>query len=458
MQLRCGQCGLRLRQEDIPDTPTVTCPECGHSVTIAHLRERPSAEEPEVQFADQGEQGFAEEARLALGRKIRITCGKCGRGLKVETRFAGKGVRCPACKERIRIPFPDEEMEFEFASVKATSGEQIEELAEDVQAEAVETIQDTSEQDVQLILKQRGVSPMWATIIALVVIGWLGALGFWLHGKYGRPDDGGSDVAEVQTTQPETPTGPATQPEIDPPPVQPESNDFGVVATELASFAGEPVFCARPGLRFLRVTLDVQAGGKALALQARGKDFTLDAGRGSVLQSLGLADGDSVLPRRGHAGTIRVEPGKTVRTAILFELPVSVIDATLKVRDAGQVNVGPFPVERRLSDRSLPGAYVESAPRNLKPLLRDPVMAAVQSAPNHRLTITAGNGELTAVIREAGVGGPVKRRGDGMYDVELRRGTDTLKSKLRLTDNGQRVILYLADRPFHQIVYQRAER
>ena len=39
--------------------------------------------------------------------------------------------------------------------------------------------------------------------------------------------------------------------------------------------------------------------------------------------------------------------------------------------------------------------------------------------------------------------------------IQLRRGEHTLKCKLRFIDAGRRVILYLADEPFHQLTYER---
>ena len=45
--------------------------------------------------------------------------------------------------------------------------------------------------------------------------------------------------------------------------------------------------------------------------------------------------------------------------------------------------------------------------------------------------------------------------GDGVYTVTLEQGGSKLDCHLRLVGSGRRLILYLADKPYHQIIFER---
>ena len=104
------------------------------------------------------------------------------------------------------------------------------------------------------------------------------------------------------------------------------------------------------------------------------------------------------------------------------------------------------------------GTYHEAPPRNLQPMLRDPVMAAIQSAPGHQIVVKEGETALAVSIPAASVSGTARPGDSGMYQAVLRNGAAELKCAMRMTQDGKGLILYLADQPFHQITYAREGR
>ena len=80
-----------MRSFELPAVGGIPCPQCGHEIPVGHLtgEEIDRAATAEVHFADEDEEGFAVQLRRSLSKKARFVCGKCGRGLKVETLSSG---------------------------------------------------------------------------------------------------------------------------------------------------------------------------------------------------------------------------------------------------------------------------------------------------------------------------------------------------------------------------------
>ena len=106
MRFVCGQCGRQFDVEDAPPGGEVTCPDCARGILVPP---------PDEQLREQGltvvsrrvTDGFAAEARRALGQKMYVACGSCGTSLAVPTRLMGKTRRCPSCGKTILIPLSD---------------------------------------------------------------------------------------------------------------------------------------------------------------------------------------------------------------------------------------------------------------------------------------------------------------------------------------------------------------
>ncbi|MEI7836553.1 MAG: hypothetical protein WCK05_09085, partial [Planctomycetota bacterium] len=106
--------------------------------------------------------------------------------------------------------------------------------------------------------------------------------------------------------------------------------------------------------------------------------------------------------------------------------------------------------------------YHESPPRNLQPLLRDPVMRAIQAAGDQKLIVARKDRELEVSIPGAEVSGLAKIGAGGAYDVTLYRQGEPkgLRCTMRPVKDGTKslLLLYLSDEPFHQICYALPDR
>lgn len=108
MEILCGQCGKTLMVDDASAGRVIRCPHCRRRIQV-HPPGGPAADQRAAGPDDQDIPGFAEQAKAAMERKIRVVCGNCGRGLIVPARMAGRQTQCPACESAIQIPVQDEE-------------------------------------------------------------------------------------------------------------------------------------------------------------------------------------------------------------------------------------------------------------------------------------------------------------------------------------------------------------
>jgi len=519
VQVLCGQCGQSIVVEDAQAGSLVACPRCQNQVQVPRLDEVEAVlngDDSTLGLGDSDE-GFAGMAKQAMSRKIQVACGKCGRTLTVSARMAGRKARCPACNTQILIPYPDEgqddaalerltkrnhrphnepppqphEHHAQPASdaqamsqddqepvaavpVKSDSLETLvaaaaaldsaanqQSVAQDVPADLAEAVADVAaERRTRISRKMRG----WMFYVALgcaagIAIG----LGIYLVlALLAPPPPGTTEVAHVPP-DPSPQTGPAphpapttkkgapTQPVI-PPPATPK---ISVVTAELKDFGAGGYFPARPGHVFWEVTAALKAGDKPLSFYNYGKTATLTTASGTY-ESLGSPPDSPALPVPSRREVVSLAGSQGRQISLLFQVPISDKQGTLKVASLPEAPVQPAPVQ---APTSLAGTYPEASPRNLRPLLRDPVMAAIQAAPAHQIVLKDAQASgLEVSIPAAAVSGSAQAGPDGMYQAVLRNGKDELKCALRPMVDGRGVILYLSDQPFHQLTYARPGR
>jgi hypothetical protein len=237
-----------------------------------------------------------------------------------------------------------------------------------------------------------------------------------------------------------------------PPAAQPTCKAIDTLTTV---FAADGYFPAPPNGIYVKVVAAVSAGSEPLRFRNHGDDAVLTID-GRSHPSLGSpADGMRGLPVLSRKGTVDVPAGGSRETALLFLVPRESSSGELSIRGAGRAALTLPGKPLDLPANRLLGAYREAAPRNLRPLLRDPVMAAVQSAPKHRLVIAEARTGLRVAIPAAAVSGSARRVAPGLFRAPLRRGGHVLDCTLRFLGGGQSLLLYLADRPFHQLTYER---
>lgn len=479
MKVRCGQCGTMFEAD--PDAgATAACPECSHEVPIPRLDDETLAVASAVLRADEG---FAELARKGLGRKIHVTCGSCGKQLTVGARLAGKRGRCPACRGRIQIPYPEEEEELDLPylpEAEPGAGGLDVTHADRADAHWQEAAESEQLDEIEII---EGMEPrMKALLITGGVVAVGLAIGLWvglLAGPRKRPTDsaavsaapGDGEPSTLTPTRPQgngggsptRPTPPRTRPAPPvgngapvPLPVPPVAAQpvCQVRRSAIDLFASEGYFAAEPGKLYLKVTAEVKAGDEPLAFASHGPDVTIELG-GKSVESLGLETGGAPFAGPVRRRDIRLGASERGTFTFLFLVPAERQMGVLKIDGLQDATVGWLDVPAAPEEATVLGTYAERPPRNLEPLLRDPVMAAVQAAAEQTLVVRRARGKVQVRIPQAGVGGPAQAAGGGLYTLVLCHGDDRLPCKLRFADAGRRAILYLSDEPFHQISYER---
>lgn len=530
MQLLCGQCGNTLDVDEAKVGTTVDCWHCGRVVPAPRPGEVDfEASLPAEVLGLLEEVGFAALVREAMKQKIRVGCGSCGRTLTVSFRMAGKKARCPACGERLRVPFPDEGEEIEVrpaepaeqgavaeapvaevpaAEIVVDKGQALQDLAaaaaetETLPFEALARAAAESEQasfdgltsaereeekdrldlfatmaapargagQVALSLRARraGLQPeekrmstrAWLAVAAIVLLAvgtgvWVGRM-LWPGGGPVEPEPW-TEPGVVQKPGPDTPPTPPRPkpPRPKPPkPKPPQLPTCTLVAAWEDPFAAGGYAPARPGRVFRKISTVVKAGSKPASFRAD-KDVTLVAA-GENFVSLGCPPEEFALAVRPRGRTVELKPGRQERVTFVFNLPM-ILDGsergTLEIAGLCRVEAPPIGERHPAPPPERLTTYVETRPRNLRPLLSHPVMAAIQGARDQRLVVGRNSEDLSITIPEADVAGTASKAGRGHYQVRLKHGSESLRCVLRFFDRGNRLVLYLASEPFHEITY-----
>jgi len=252
---------------------------------------------------------------------------------------------------------------------------------------------------------------------------------------------------------PDTRASTQTRPSPKPAP-GPKSPACKILAAEPGAFGTGGYFPAPPRSVYWRLKARISAGAEPLRLKTYGQSVRLvfDSER---FNSLGVpaAGLEGLFPVRARQATVALKPGESQEVTFLFEVPMDLTKGGLFVRSMPYQDIL-LPAPRPPGPEVLSGTWQEVAPRSLKPVLRHPVMAAVQAAPDQRLMVSASPEGIDVAIPVAAVAGVGKPVGPGLYETALRHGNDVLEGAvLRFVEGGHRAILYLAEGPFHQLTY-----
>lgn len=255
-------------------------------------------------------------------------------------------------------------------------------------------------------------------------------------------------------------TKPIVDPVVKPKPVKLLANCRAVTST-IDSFAAGGFFPAAPGDVYCRISVQVKAGDDELELFNFGQTAVLKIGLESY-PSLGEpAAASSILPTLPKKKRLDISPGQSRTLTMLFQVPHKVLGAS---GARGVIMLGTMPpVGVKLGNPAhvLPAEavaskpYTEIAPRNTKPLLRDPVMSAIQNRMPQKLSILPGDGadSISLKLGSGEVSGSATRDSRGLYVARLNHNGDTLDCLLRFAYGGSQAILYLSDEPFHQLTF-----
>ena len=507
----------------------VACPECGHEISLSGPPETEVFDaagrlvgQEQARLGREG-RGFAEAVREAMGFKVHVDCGSCGRGLRVGMRMVGKKTTCPSCGERIKIPYPGQEAELEADRILAAMGVEFERAEAPVEAaprgaEEKEILEIKAPDDQEYVLQHEMADAMAsreildlaeavsdlpelqeavayhrpravradhvAVLRLLLTLGTVAAvltLAVWTAVEYWpsrapeeEPSVAGMNSGMHATDGPGPQVPPRTQPVVIPGtgprvtiPPPPKKVPAVCRPTQVSAglFAGDGGYSpARAGRIYCRVRASVRAGDDPLEFDNYGSDVSLKIGV-RAHPSLGEPAKQTIVPTSPRKEHIRLRPHQTVLLSVLFELPQlvgarskSIVLVVRGVKEA-PLKLGDLTHVRAAKARD--GRYEEVPPRNLKPLLRDPVMAAVQGTAPQQLLIRNGEDGSLRLLLGGGSGRAMVRgtakplNGDGVYEARLTDGKHTLPCALRFAHGGNEAILYLSNLPFHQITFAR---
>jgi hypothetical protein len=441
---------------------SVACTECGHPMSLAGFSQSPDAREPDEMGLFEEETGYAIQAQRSAREKVAIACGSCGIRLRVPRRLIGRVIACPSCKAEVTVPRPREE-ETDLAMRENSPLLDGLDFAPQASPEGVPAEIDRSR---PRRLRQKTLSGAWmwggiagGVLLAIVVLA-------VLFGRGGRDDvadsspANGDDDVDVVSSAKALVDSPVDTPVIGVPTQRaptPRTRPAGeeptgpVLPTEMARwrlFAGGGRYPARPGRLFLVLTIAPPMDEAALAVEIDGTSYP----------SLGAPASGGAVPRPAVAP--RPEPNRP-STQRVFEVPARGGVALAPALPDGRTRVRlPDPPA---SQSIQPGLYIEQAPRNLRPLLRGPVLEAVQSAPpGQGLRLEPRGKQFRLELPAAGVSGLLRRVRPGVLEGVLRKGPHSRVVTLRscrqtadLADGIVRVVLYLDDQPMHQLTFRR---
>lgn len=449
MYIVCGQCGTlnAVKGPIEPNTARARCSHCKHEIPLAlHLQ---GADVDRKTLFPRSEVGFARLARKALRERIMVVCDSCDSRMKVGKRLAGKTVKCPSCSAEISVPYLDEEDKFDFSLLVAAARKE-----HDDRDEVVEMAASDYEKVGEDVLLGRGVFKITRTRLVVFVTLYLVIMVLVLAGGIifkGLRDEPPAPTGPAANPTPAAlPSEPVVEPDAPAPTVEP-SVMLGEIRWD--AFASGGYRPARPGRLYCKISVTFDGGTAGLELPNAGRAIILELSE-QRYPSLGEPIEKPRVPVIAARRILRIEPGRQQDVTFLFECPPGGGAGLLQIdglRDL--VLTVPAPPE---TPASFVGSWSEALPRNLKPLLTDPVMARLQQTPEQNLHIREQGGKLLVDIPHARVAGAFDAPTTGRQTQgTLHYREHSLPCLVRLAPDGQTLLLYLSDAPMHQLTYRR---
>lgn len=461
MQIKCGQCGTLHDLEPIEGVESVRCAHCGHAVGYLDMSSEPPGPGTvcEGRFDDDAE-GFAQQARQQLRDRMLVVCAHCNARIRVAKRLAGQVIHCTSCSKELCVPdaVPEDQVDISYliSPSDVVMGRDPHARLSRRQRMSLHRRRAASKKHIQLALQLLG-GLMLTILIGSVV--WRGADSTTpskdylsrepYTEKYESPASSNTVIAKVPATPP-----PETSPVVTAPDAPAVSGASLSGEPRWSAFASSGYYPARPGrLYYVLPVRFTSAGDKPLHFNPMESARLILDGR--PYPCLGEAVENTQLPLQARRRVVELPPAGYATAHLLFEAPEASQRGALQLDALGELPVM-LPAPKRASV-SPAGRFVEIPPRNLKVLLDDPVMAAVQSAARQELQIRENGTLLDVRIPEAEVIGQARPAGTDAYAVVLRHGPHSIESTLRFLPDGKRIVLYLSDAPMHQITYSRKD-
>lgn len=366
----------------------------------------------------------------------------------------------------VRVPFPGEEGQDRADELSDRDDPRQEQEEELLIAAAPVTVEPPDEPepagvDDAVEADVRAAPPQMKTYVISAAAGILAAaallLGGWaLWGGQGPDSSSGAGPAgsatESEITAPQPPEPPEPQPEDQTPMAADPTPELKLVGTStgvLMPGRGGPaaldeVYCM--------ITLGLRAADEAMDVRLGCQDILLETPE-ATYAPLGLLAGGDWRKAPVKRLRLRVNPNGYETWTVMLAVGRDFEGGTLRVGSLGEVELrttlAPDAVEPS-------GRYAETPPRHLKPLLRDPVMRAIQNQAQLEINVSAAGDDSTRQVRLdpvrlAGKAVPVS---ENTYRLELNGPVGRLECHLRQVDRDT-VVLYLAPSPYHQVTFAR---
>jgi hypothetical protein len=400
----------------------------------------------EGRFDDDAE-GFAVQARQALRDRMLVVCAHCSARIRVAKRLAGHVIHCTSCSKELRVPDTAAEDQVDISYLISPAdivmGQDPRRGMSRRQRARRRQRKFTSQKRFQLALKFAG-ALMFVFLVGSVI--WRGTDSPAPEMDYISREPFDEPEATTKTTPPE----PAPANIAPPTPAGPTASLAGDAT--FSPFASGGYYPAKPNRLYCVLPVRIQSSAEEpLRISPAGAArLKLD---GVSYACLGEFVPNTQLPLLARQRTVALPPHTATTLQLLFELPQKEHRGTLQLDSLGELAVTlPAPAPAKTSPA---GRFVEVAPRNLKVLLDDPVMAAIQSTARQELLIRENGTLLDVRIPAAEVIGQARPVGANAYAVVLRHGPHSIEGTLRLLPDGRRIVLYLSNDPMHQMTYQR---
>ncbi len=435
------------------DITIARCEACGHEIRLEQFTQgiEPELTEGQSLFVLPSELDFADDARRVLRERMVVLCPNCNKKMKVGKRLAGQVIRCVSCSAEIRIPEFQTEEEFDdemylMLSIPAALGDAADESIRRSRAAVRARIQEKHE--------LRNYWQLLCIAAGVFVLATVAVIFFRYSNSNDNDIDGGNGDGSFVVTSGGDKTGKpegGTKDKQQPRTAVQTGRRGRLTTAQWSIFASKGSFPARAGYVYCRLTAELYAGNKPLKLPNAGRKVSLHLSSGQF-KSLGFPVGESIVPVQSRRRTIRISPGQSGTYTFLFEIPARSDKGELRIAD-----FAPMPISLKIKrhQQDMAGEFIEVPPRNLKPLLRDPVMAALQATPRQKLIVEKKDGEYSVSIPAAGIVGSGTLLKEGLCKLEMRKGENMASAKLQLAPDGNCLILHLRDKPMHQITYQR---
>ena len=468
MEILCANCGRMLSLEQDRVGRDVRCPYCGNIVHVPAMgdgstcTDAPTEPDHEQHLPDE----FVTKAKLLLQKKLLVVCGSCGERLTVDQRLEGKTIQCPSCGSTVDVPTVSAEtMPLEdTGDLTQTGQEGLTDFAQGTKTEPIGSVSSPSA-SIRLAKPSRNIG--WGKwLVVIILAAGLGIstvyIGYTMSGSSGdkgivKPDipsktsdtDGHKNTPSARAVAATIPTRPSKPVVVN---IQPAVKLVDVSTTALAD-NGIP---AKLGKVFLYVSCDITAGSGDLKISPV-RDVSIDCKEGQI-PSIGICDENLPILQIAKENDLIIKARKHRRIKFIFIVPEGISMAMLMIK--GMENIilpelkQPFPI----SLSGLVGKYIESG-RYLKLEFGNPIMEKFRLSSRHYLIIRKRQDKYTIFIPQLGIQGVILQRANDRneYPVILSAGGDTLRCRIRAIDSGKRIILYLSDKPYHQLMYSKKE-